>query len=1478
MEQRLISLLLAFFISFPFLAQTEEQPVLSEIMFYPIAANSEFIELYNPNSTTVNLKGIAFRYYKSSPDSIISLNSNYELPPYHYAIVFEGDYDLSNGIYSELLPENVHLFFIHDNSFGSSGMANSTDRKVSLINQDNVTSDSLVYSADNKEGFSEERFFENDSLVSNNWENSKRRNGTPGKKNSICPKLYDLSVTFDFHSPQFPLHNEELQFNFTAYNLGIEESHRCYAELFQDTNRDSICQAEELVDIISLQSVPINDSLQFQLKCIPPTKGYEHYIAQIDYPEDEETLNNYSYIEIEVFDDPNSFEDILLSEFMYAPIDDEPEWIELYNKTDRAINLYGWGITDTKSRKTFCNDSVYLPANSFLIIAADSTFPDFYSSESQVIISKFPSLNNSGDKILLSTHTHRIIDSVNYRSTWGGKNGMSLEKIFMNTPGNDSTSWQESYFPTPGSMNSVTPKEYDLSFRKIVMTTPYALVGKEIEFEYIVDNIGLNRADEFTIDIFADTNNDSIPQANEKISEHYVNSIILPNDSLLSSFSLSSFSVGKNHYIFVINFPDDLRSTNNYFYLDIVGIILNETRSDVVINEIMHSPVDDAPEWIELYNTSNKAIELKGYQIADSRDTSVVIFDSHNIIPGEYVVIADDSLYYDYYTTPSYLFISQFPSLNNSGDHIFILDSLNRVIDSLAYKRTWGGTNGFSLEKKEPSFSPIDSISWGSSSSETKSTPGKQNSIVQKDYDLLVGKVELKITKDRNHFGIGVKNVGKKTSTYSLTLSIDENLDSIIDRHIETLSNTSLPPNDSLFNVFKYSVQDLESPAGISIILSSSTDQNSRNDSAYSIFLPCYNRKEIIVNEIMYNPQDGEPEWIELFNNSGKTIEIKNMTLCDLFTTPKEIDLTYDNFQFPSKTFLTISRDSSLFNFHKTIYGKILIAPIPNLNNDIDGIVLKDAYGNLIDSLLFKGKWNDNNCSSLERISITQNSTDSSNWGGSIDSEFSTPGRINSLSIKEYDLVLDSLFTKPEFPTKGETIILNCIVKNRGKNPAVNFSISFYSGTTLLETVEYPFLANSESLYVASATNIEIVDSLILSAVINYKKDRELSNNAQTHRVYAGHHSECLVISEFMPSPEKGKSEWIELYNNSESIINLKNWKLSDLFPTPTGKEIIFTDFLINPNQFLLLSEDTTPFSQNTSAKKIMMKLPSLSNSEDGIILMDHTGKTIDSLRYTSEWPILQGRSCERCSFSISATDSNNWFYSINDCSSSCGMPNSISELCCYSENSLLINEIMFDPEEKCPEFIEFFNNGKIAINPGGFFLYDDNTCAIVLTNKITIEENDFFVVAFDSTFFTAYPELQGCKNIYIPDTRISLSNSKETLRLYDFYSTPLDSCQYRSNWHNKNIYPTKGLSLERISPLLSSNSKSNWSTSVDPSGATPLRENSIYTNKKNTLKSLEISPNPFSPDNDGFEDHTIISYNLSRRLFLACLPLRFWK
>jgi flagellar hook assembly protein FlgD len=72
-----------------------------------------------------------------------------------------------------------------------------------------------------------------------------------------------------------------------------------------------------------------------------------------------------------------------------------------------------------------------------------------------------------------------------------------------------------------------------------------------------------------------------------------------------------------------------------------------------------------------------------------------------------------------------------------------------------------------------------------------------------------------------------------------------------------------------------------------------------------------------------------------------------------------------------------------------------------------------------------------------------------------------------------------------------------------------------------------------------------------------------------------------------------------------------------------------------------------------------------------------------------------------------------------------------------------------------------------------------------------------------------------------------------------------------------------KGKSLERINPSGPSNNPDNWQTASETVGwGTPGIQNSQFLNPQ-ALGQFSIDPTVISPDNDGFEDFAIFTYDL---------------
>ncbi len=125
----------------------------------------------------------------------------------------------------------------------------------------------------------------------------------------------------------------------------------------------------------------------------------------------------------------------------------------------------------------------------------------------------------------------------------------------------------------------------------------------------------------------------------------------------------------------------------------------------------------------------------------------------------------------------------------------------------------------------------------------------------------------------------------------------------------------------------------------------------------------------------------------------------------------------------------------------------------------------------------------------------------------------------------------------------------------------------------------------------------------------------------------------------------------------------------------------------------------------------------------------------------------------------------------------------------------------------------------------------------------------------------------------------MSLNNSGDDVVLADLTKFQIDSVRYSPSWHNPVLNTsTTGKSLERVNPSLASNDRKNWSSSVAPGGATPgQRKLPFYTTSIPSVARLTLSPNPFSPDNDGFEDFppSNILYRQTSMIRVRCFDIQ---
>jgi hypothetical protein len=306
----------------------------------------------------------------------------------------------------------------------------------------------------------------------------------------------------------------------------------------------------------------------------------------------------------------------------------------------------------------------------------------------------------------------------------------------------------------------------------------------------------------------------------------------------------------------------------------------------------------------------------------------------------------------------------------------------------------------------------------------------------------------------------------------------------------------------------------------------------------------------------------------------------------------------------------------------------------------------------------------------------------------------------------------------------------------------------------------------------------------------------------------------------------------------------------------------------LQPEEYVVIAKDTSFNSAypGVTAKVFYSNFGSLGNTEDGVVIYDFRNGIIDSLFYDSDWGGGRGLSLERISFQDSTNESSNWTTSLDPSGSTPGEPNSILNVPDYHRDDLVINEIMYDPGSDNSEFIEFLNLSGDSVNVGGWQMVDENENSFKLsTIPLLIPANSYFLLAADSLVLSKYDLDSTVLKTIVGESSLGLVNTGELILLKDVKGNTIDSVHYSDKWQNDNFISTKNISLERINPNLDGNNADNWSSSVSAIGATPGDQNSIYTINTNIASNISVSPNPFSPDDDGYEDFTIINYNLTQ-------------
>ena len=417
------------------------------------------------------------------------------------------------------------------------------------------------------------------------------------------------------------------------------------------------------------------------------------------------------------------------------------------------------------------------------------------------------------------------------------------------------------------------------------------------------------------------------------------------------------------------------------------------------------------------------------------------------------------------------------------------------------------------------------------------------------------------------------------------------------------------------------------------------------NDSAKFLYYEAISY-DILINEIMADPSPPvylpEYEYLELYNRTQYPVPIENWSL---EVGIKEYLLSG---QIPPNGYLIITNDGAveLFNSYGNVAG--LFTSVTALANSGNTIILKDRYGEIIDAVAYEESWYTDDFKrqggwSLERIDPENVCAGMTNWSDAVSMTGGTPGSENSVRNVNRDF-------QPPF-VKGVQI-----VSDREIRILFNESIAkdyFFEGNPFsIADGLNQVIRITPSLPFYNSCLIELMDPMYQGKVYGLlmREDfRDCAGNYGSHPwlvrfgmpVPPGFTD--IIITEVLYSPYPGCPEFIEIYCNSDELLDLSGLILGINYGSgsETKREYVVNEQqLFFPGEYLALTTNPDKLENYydilyPERLYLMKNMPSLRNEGGCIELTDRSFQLIDKYCYSKndQFPLLnsdQGVSLER--------------------------------------------------------------------------------------------------------------------------------------------------------------------------------------------------------------------------------------------------------
>jgi hypothetical protein len=419
------------------------------------------------------------------------------------------------------------------------------------------------------------------------------------------------------------------------------------------------------------------------------------------------------------------------------------------------------------------------------------------------------------------------------------------------------------------------------------------------------------------------------------------------------------------------------------------------------------------------------------------------------------------------------------------------------------------------------------------------------------------------------------------------------------------------------------------------------------------------NRYDVVIDEIMADPtpQVGLPtnEWIEIKNTSQQAFDLKGWRIGD--ASGQSGAMPVYNLKPDSVVIIcTGSAVAAMSAFGNTI----AVTSFPSLDNAGDVIYLKSVEGKIIHAVNYTDGWYQNELKkdggwSLEMIDTKNPCSGFTNWRASTNLSGGTPGKKNAEDAANNDATAPQLLRAYAANETSITLFFDEPVDSAKGASINNYSITNGIGVPLSAVTVGPVF-DKVNLTLSAPLLPNTVYTITANGVTDCVGNNLGTKNTARVGLSVLADSLDVVINEILFNPLPNGTDYVEIYNRSSKIIDLKQVSLANRNSNneiSSIEQLSADNYLLFPQDYLVVTESPSMVKAQFIAKNLdafitLPTMPSYNDDKSNVIVLNGQGKIVDELKYDEKWHFKlidnrEGVALERIDYNAPTQDQQNW-------------------------------------------------------------------------------------------------------------------------------------------------------------------------------------------------------------------------------------------